>query len=57
MAEFFDIYDEAGNRLGIAPRSEQFSLNFVIGYCNHILGCGMYRLLGKCYAFALMEFY
>ena len=22
MAEFFDIYDEAGNRLGIAPRSE-----------------------------------
>lgn len=22
MAEYFDIYDEAGNRLGIAPRSE-----------------------------------
>ena len=22
MAEYFDIYDEAGNRLGTAPRSE-----------------------------------
>lgn len=39
MAEYFDVYDEAGNHLGIAPRSECHGNPALIHCTAHVIVC------------------